>query len=51
MKTMRKVSKSKMQAVIRDGGQHNEPTWRKEFPLFYRMDKQMRSQLINDPET
>ena len=33
--TMSKVSKSKMQAVIRDGGRHNEPTWRKEFPLFY----------------
>lgn len=32
---MSKVSKSKMQAVIRDGGLHNEPTWRKEFPLFY----------------
>lgn len=33
--SMSKVSKSSMQAVIRDGGQHNEPTWRKEFPLFY----------------
>jgi len=32
---MSKISKSKMQAVIRDGGQHNEPTWRQEFPLFY----------------
>jgi len=32
---MSKISKSKMQAVIRDDGQHNEPTWRKEFPLFY----------------
>jgi predicted alpha/beta superfamily hydrolase len=33
--TMSKVSKSTMQAVIRDDGQHNEPAWRKEFPLFY----------------
>jgi predicted alpha/beta superfamily hydrolase len=32
---MRKVSKSKMEVVIRDDGKHNEPTWRKEFPLFY----------------
>lgn len=32
---MSKISKSKMQAVIRDGGQHNELTWRQEFPLFY----------------
>ena len=32
---MRKVSKSKMEMVIRDEGKHNEPTWRKEFPLFY----------------
>jgi len=32
---MSKISKSKMQAVIRDEGQHNELTWRKEFPLFY----------------
>jgi predicted alpha/beta superfamily hydrolase len=29
------VSKSKMAVVIRDEGKHNEPTWRKEFPLFY----------------
>ena len=29
------VSKSKMTMVIRDNGKHNEPTWRKEFPLFY----------------
>jgi predicted alpha/beta superfamily hydrolase len=29
------VSKSKMTTVIRDDGKHNEPTWRKEFPLFY----------------
>ncbi|MGZ8541729.1 MAG: alpha/beta hydrolase [Chitinophagaceae bacterium] len=33
--SMSKISKSKMQAVIRDGGQHNEPTWRQEFPLFF----------------
>jgi predicted alpha/beta superfamily hydrolase len=32
---MTKVSNSKMQAVIRDDGKHNEETWRKEFPLFY----------------
>jgi predicted alpha/beta superfamily hydrolase len=32
---MTKVSKSKMQAIIRDDGKHNEATWRKEFPLFY----------------
>ncbi len=32
---MSKVSKAKMQAVIRNDGRHNEPTWRKEFPLFY----------------
>ena len=32
---MNKVSKSKMMTVIRDDGKHNEPTWRKEFPLFY----------------
>ena len=30
------VSKSKMTVVIRDDGKHNEPTWRKEFPLFYK---------------
>ena len=30
-----RVSKSKMQKVIRDEGRHNEVTWRKEFPLFY----------------
>lgn len=33
--TMAAVSKSKMTTVIRDDGKHNEPTWRKEFPLFY----------------
>jgi predicted alpha/beta superfamily hydrolase len=32
---MAAVSKSKMETVIRDDGKHNEPTWRKEFPLFY----------------
>jgi predicted alpha/beta superfamily hydrolase len=32
---MHKVSRSKMETVIRDEGQHNEATWRKEFPLFY----------------
>lgn len=30
-----KVSRSRMQAVIRDDGRHNENTWRHEFPLFY----------------
>ena len=33
---MRKYSKAKMQTVIRAEGKHNEQTWRKEFPLFYR---------------
>jgi len=32
---MAAVSKSKMITVIRDEGKHNEPTWRKEFPMFY----------------
>jgi len=32
---MGKVSRSTMRTVIRDEGKHNEPTWRKEFPLFY----------------
>ena len=36
MEGMSKVSHSKMTAVIRDEGKHNEQTWRKEFPLFYR---------------
>lgn len=31
---MMRVSKSKMTTVIRDDGKHNEPTWRREFPLF-----------------
>jgi predicted alpha/beta superfamily hydrolase len=30
------ISKSKMTTVIRDDGKHNESTWRKEFPLFYK---------------
>jgi predicted alpha/beta superfamily hydrolase len=33
--TMSAVSASTMITVIRDEGKHNEPTWRKEFPLFY----------------
>ena len=33
---MRKVSKSKMKLVIKDDGKHNEATWRKDFPDFYR---------------
>lgn len=33
---MRKYSKAKMQTVIRAEGKHNESTWRKEFPLFYK---------------
>jgi predicted alpha/beta superfamily hydrolase len=33
---MSHVSKSKMITVIRDEGKHNETTWRKEFPLFYK---------------
>jgi predicted alpha/beta superfamily hydrolase len=32
---MKKVSRSKMTTVVREDGKHNEPTWRKEFPLFY----------------
>jgi predicted alpha/beta superfamily hydrolase len=32
---MRRHSKAKMETVIRAEGKHNEPTWRKEFPLFY----------------
>lgn len=32
---MAKVSKARMETVIRNDGRHNEPTWRKEFPLFY----------------
>src|SRR5215213_8711392 len=33
---MRIHSKAKMQTVIRAEGKHNEPTWRNEFPLFYK---------------
>jgi predicted alpha/beta superfamily hydrolase len=33
---MRQFSKAKMKTVIRAEGKHNEPTWREEFPLFYR---------------
>jgi predicted alpha/beta superfamily hydrolase len=33
---MRKNSKAKMETVIRAEGKHNEPTWRAEFPLFYK---------------
>jgi predicted alpha/beta superfamily hydrolase len=33
---MRQHSKAKMQMVIRAEGKHNEPTWRSEFPLFYK---------------
>ena len=33
---MAAVSKSKMTTLIRDEGKHNEPAWRKEFPLFYK---------------
>jgi predicted alpha/beta superfamily hydrolase len=33
---MRIHSKAKMQTVIRADGKHNEPTWRNEFPLFYK---------------
>jgi predicted alpha/beta superfamily hydrolase len=35
MEGMSKVSHSKITAVIRDDGKHNEQSWRKEFPLFY----------------
>lgn len=33
---MRQHSKVKMKTVIRAEGKHNEPTWRSEFPLFYK---------------
>lgn len=33
---MKRHSKAKMQTVIRAEGRHNEPTWRKEFPLFHK---------------
>lgn len=32
---LHKLSTAKMEVVIREEGKHNEPTWRKEFPLFY----------------
>jgi predicted alpha/beta superfamily hydrolase len=35
LRGMKKVSKAKMKAVIRDEGKHNEVRWRQEFPLFY----------------
>ena len=33
---MHRHSKAKMQTVIRAEGKHNEPSWREEFPLFYK---------------
>ena len=33
---MRQHSKARMETVIRAEGKHNEPTWRAEFPLFYK---------------
>ena len=33
---MAKVSKARMKTVIKDDGKHNEFTWRKEFPSFYK---------------
>ena len=33
---MRQHSKAQMKTVIRAEGKHNEPTWRNEFPLFYK---------------
>jgi hypothetical protein len=33
---MNQLSKAKMETVIRSEGKHNEATWRKEFPLFYK---------------
>jgi alpha-glucosidase len=32
---MRKVSKSKMECIVRPDGKHTEWVWREEFPLFY----------------
>ncbi|MGZ3839913.1 MAG: alpha/beta hydrolase-fold protein [Flavisolibacter sp.] len=32
---LHRYSKARMETVIRAGGQHNEATWRAEFPLFY----------------
>lgn len=39
---MSKISRSKMTTVIRDEGKHNEATWRKEFPLFYKWIMQIK---------
>lgn len=36
LETINKVSKSKITTVIRDDGKHNENSWQKEFPFFYR---------------
>ena len=33
---MRQNSKARMKTVIRAEGKHNEPSWRNEFPLFYK---------------
>ena len=33
---LKKNSKAKIKMVISEDGSHNEQTWRKEFPLFYR---------------
>lgn len=33
---MQKFSRAKMETVIRGEGRHDEPTWRAEFPLFYK---------------
>lgn len=33
---MRQHSKAKIKTVIRAEGKHNEPTWRSEFPVFYK---------------
>ncbi|MFN2438467.1 MAG: alpha/beta hydrolase-fold protein [Chitinophagaceae bacterium] len=33
---MNRYSKAKMTTIIRSEGKHNEATWRKEFPLFYK---------------
>lgn len=33
---MKAVSKARMTTVVREDGKHNEPTWRAEFPSFYR---------------
>ncbi|HEY0434419.1 MAG TPA: alpha/beta hydrolase-fold protein [Chitinophagaceae bacterium] len=32
---MRKVSKAKMECVVRPDGKHSEAVWKEEFPLFY----------------